>query len=417
LKQNYQRILPVILILGLSVFATIIISTGFTLIKGSRDFIADEGQSIDVRVASVIAGKLHKDGSLMSELLSLDIPTEAVNKIIAKLSKLFDLKQAQTGDEYKVYLTSADSVLAFEYKTKNNKKYRLNRVGGDFLDQIWDGHNEKRVEFAGAVVETDLWDALVQVLPDPNMFARIAEIYAGQIDLFTDTNPGDTFKIVFEGYYSDGDFVRCGDILGVEYILAGKPYRAFQYTDPDGYSDYYDEHGYSLRRAMLKSPLDYRCITSRFSYRRLHPILKTYRPHLGVDFAAAPGTPVVAAGDGTVIFRGRVHGFGNYLEIQHDFDMTTNYGHLQKFADGTMPGQRVVQGQIIGYVGSSGEATGPHLDYRVKRGGQYVNPLKMTLPAMPPVKAQYLSDYRSTVAQRVQILKRQVDTKVYVLNQ
>lgn len=401
----------------MSAFVTAIFSTGFSLIKGSRDFSQDEGQSIDVRVASVVTGKLEQNGSLMSNLLNLDIPTEAVNKITAKLSKLFDLKQTQAGDEYKVYLTSTDSVLAFEYKTADDKKYRLNQVGGDFLDQTWDGRNEKRVEFAGAVVDTDLWDALVQVLPDPNMFARIAEIYAGQIDLFTDTNPGDTFKIVFEGFYTDGNFIRCGDILAIEYVLAGKPYRAFQYTDTDGYSDYYDENGYSLRRAMLKSPLDYRCITSRFSYRRLHPILKTYRPHLGVDFAAAPGTPVVAAGSGTIIFRGRVHGFGNFIEIQHDFDMTTGYGHLQKFAANTMPGQRVVQGQVIGYVGSSGEATGPHLDYRVKRGGQYINPLKMTLPAMPPVKAQYLSDYRSTVAQRVQILKRQVDTKVYVLNQ
>lgn len=409
--------LPVVLVFGLSAFVTIVISGGFSLIKGNRQFNLEDGQPIDVRVASVVSGKLEQNGGLMSSMLNLDIPTEAVNRITSKLSKLFDLKQAQAGDEYKVYLTSTDSVLAFEYKTADDKKYRLNQVGGDFLDQTWDGHNEKRVEFAGTVVETDLWDALVQVLPDPNMFARIAEIYASQIDLFTDTDPGDTFKIVFEGYYTDGNFVRCGDILAVEYVLAGKPYRAFQYTDADGYSDYYDENGYSLRRAMLKSPLDYRSITSRFSYRRLHPILKTYRPHLGVDFAAAPGTPVVAAGSGTVIFRGRVHGFGNFIEIQHDFDMSTGYGHLQKFAKGTMPGERVAQGQVIGYVGSSGEATGPHLDYRVKRNGQYINPLKMTLPAMPPVKAAYLADYRSMVAQRVQILKRQVDTKVYVLNQ
>jgi murein DD-endopeptidase MepM/ murein hydrolase activator NlpD len=405
------------LIVGLSIFATALVSNGISLYKSAGEFSFDDSQSIDVRVASVLSGKLDQNGSLLTQLLSLDIPGNAVNRIASKLSKLFDLKQTRAGDEYKVYLTSADSVLAFEYKTADDKKYRLNQVGGDFLDQSWEGQNEKRVEIAGAVVETDLWDALVQVLPDPNMFARIAEIYASQIDLFTDTNPGDTFKIVFEGYYTDGNFVRCGDILAVEYILAGKPYRAFQYTDQAGYSDYYDENGYSLRRAMLKSPLDYRCITSRFSYRRLHPMLKTYRPHLGVDFAAAPGTPVVAAGSGTIIFHGRVSGFGNFVEIQHDFGMSTSYGHLQKFAVNTMPGQRVAQGQVIGYVGSTGEATGPHLDYRVKRNGQYINPLKMTLPAMPPVKAAYFSDYRSLVTQRIQILKRQVDTKVYVLNQ
>jgi murein DD-endopeptidase MepM/ murein hydrolase activator NlpD len=401
----------------LSIFAIALLVNGVPLLKAPGEYSLDNGQSIDVRVASVLTGKLEQNGALLAQLLRLDIPGKAVNRITNKLSKLFDLAKTRAGDEYKVFLTSADSVLAFEYITADDKKYRLNQVGGDFLDQSWEGQNEKRVEFASAVVETDLWDALVQVLPDPNMFARIAEIYASQIDLFTDTNPGDTFKIVFEGFYTDGNFVRCGDILAVEYVLAGAPYRAFQYADQSGYSDYYDENGYSLRRAMLKSPLDYRCITSRFSYRRLHPMLKVYRPHLGVDFAATPGTPVVAAGSGTIIFHGRVSGFGNFLEIEHDFGLATGYGHLQKFANGTMPGQRVIQGQVIGYVGSTGESTGPHLDYRVKRNGQYINPLKMTLPAMPPVKSIYFSDYRSLVAQRIQILRRQVDTKVYVLNQ
>jgi murein DD-endopeptidase MepM/ murein hydrolase activator NlpD len=377
----------------------------------------ETGQATDIRVASVLSGRLEQNGGLLAQLVNLDIPKDSIRRIAGRLSKLFNLSQSRAGDEYKVYLTSGDSVLAFEYMTTDAKKYRLNQVGGDFIDQTWDGQNEKRVEFAGALVETDLWDALVQVLPDPNMFSLIAEIYAGQIDLFTDTNPGDTFKLVFEAYYNNGDFVKFGDLLALEYVLAGRPYRAFLYTDPTGYSDYYDENGYSLRQAMLKSPLDYRYITSRFSYRRLHPRLKIYRPHLGVDYAAAPGTPVVAAGGGTIIFHGRAHGFGNFLEIEHDFGLTTCYGHLKGFASGTMPGQKVIQGQVIGYVGSTGEATGPHLDYRVKKDGQFINPLKMTLPAMPPVRPEYFGEFRAAAVQRLAILNRPVETKVYVLNQ
>jgi murein DD-endopeptidase MepM/ murein hydrolase activator NlpD len=410
----------VILALALAALAVSIMTSNPAIQPvNSKVQIADFGIASpkeDVRVSTVMSGSIHQNGSLLAELLTLKVPHHTVSRIISRLSKIFDLRQSLAGDEFKVYMSDRDSVLAFEYFTGAQKKYRLEKVGGDFIDEVWDGDTQKRVEFAKAVVETDLWDALVQILPDPDMFIKIAQIYAGQIDLFTDTKKGDTLKVVFEAYYKNDNFVKYGDILALEYVLAGVPYKAFQFTDPEGYTDYFDENGYSLRRAMLKSPLDYRCITSRFSFRRLHPILKVYRPHLGVDYAAARGTPVVAAGNGVIEYKGRLSGFGNYLEILHDFGLTTSYGHLRGFASGIEVGRRVMQGQIIGYVGSTGEATGPHLDYRVKKNGNYINPLKMTMPASPPVKAEYYIEFKNVVAGRMEIINGAADSKVYVLN-
>ena len=276
---------------------------------------------------------------------------------------------------------------------------------------------ERRMEFASTTVKTNLWDALVSVLPNPELVKRITDIYAWEIDFFTESRAGDVFKVVFESLYKDNEFVKCGDILASEYTLCGVPHRAFLYTDPDGYTDYYDENGYSLRRALLKSPLNYRRISSSYSQRRLHPIYMVYRPHLGIDYAASTGTPVVAAGDGIIKIKGWVNGFGNYVEIKHNFGLSTSYGHLSGFAKGIVEGRRVLQGQVIGYVGATGIATGPHLDYRVKKNNRFVNPLRMTVPASPPVKDEYMGDFKAIVAERMAELKRPVEKKLYVLNE
>lgn len=181
--------------------------------------------------------------------------------------------------------------------------------------------------------------------------------------------------------------------------------------------DYYDENGYSLRRALLKSPLNYRRISSSFSQKRLHPVLKTYRPHLGIDYAAETGTPVVAAGDGIVTVKDMVNGFGNCIEIEHGFGLTTGYGHLRDFAQGIAKGRRVRQGQVIGYVGMTGITTGPHLDYRVKKDGKYVNPLQMTVPASSPVKPEFMPAFQSVVAQYMLDFEKPIKRELYVMNQ
>ena len=326
------------------------------------------------------------------------------------------MTNSHPGDEYKLFLSPGDTVLAFEYVTHDLKKYRLERDGNDYVDIVTEVDLERRLEFVSAIIETNLWQSLINDIPEAELFTKITDIYAWEIDFLTESRVGDKFKMVYETFWKDSVFVKCGDILAAEYTLSGTPHRAFLFTDPDGYTDYYDENGYSLRRALLKSPLNYRRISSRFTTSRLHPVLKIHRPHLGVDYAAAKGTPVVAAGDGIVKLKDYVNGFGNYLEIEHEYGITTGYGHLDGFAKGIIEGRRVRQGQVIGYVGQTGMATGPHLDYRVKKDGHYANPLRMTVPASLPVRAEFLNGFRQLVAQRESFLERRVDPQLYVMN-
>jgi len=354
---------------------------------------------------------------LYTELLHQEVPEFAVAKITSKFSELFDLTNSHPGDEFRLFLTPGDSILAFEYITIDLKKYRLEKVDNKYTNQIITVDLNKKIEFVGGMIETSLWDAVVDQLPDIELFARITDIFAWEIDFLTESRTGDTFKMIYETLYKDDQFVKCGDILAVEYNLSGTRHQAFLYTDPDGYTDYYDENGYSLRRELLKSPLNYRRVSSGYSMSRLHPIFKIYRPHLGIDYAAPTGTPVVAAGDGKIKIKGWVNGFGNYIEIQHDFGISTGYGHLSKFAQGVVKNRRIRQGQVIGYVGETGIATGPHLDYRVRKDKKYVNPLKMTIPASLPVTMENMDDFLSIVSERQTILNRPIKPRLLVSNQ
>jgi murein DD-endopeptidase MepM/ murein hydrolase activator NlpD len=376
-----------------------------------------EPASEQIPIAEIYTGQLYKNSSLYTELLKQEVPETAVATITKRFSELFDLTNSHPGDEFKLFMSPGDTVVAFEYVTHDLKRYRLEKDGDRYIDKVTEVDLERREEFVGAVIETNLWDALIKQLPEADLFTKITDIYAWEIDFLTESRLGDKFKMVYEAFYKDGKFVKTGDILAAEYDLCGTPHRAFLYIDQQGYSDYYDENGYSLRRALLKSPLNYRRISSRYTQSRLHPVLKIYRPHLGVDYAAAVGTPVVAAGDGIIKVMDWVNGFGNYIEIEHECGLVTGYGHLNEFAKGIAKGRRVRQGQVIGYVGQTGVASGPHLDYRVKRDGHYINPLKMTIPASPPVKPEYLAEFASVVTERENELEQRIDSKLYVMNQ
>lgn len=213
----------------------------------------------------------------------------------------------------------------------------------------------------------------------------LAEIFAWDIDFNVDIREGDSFKVLFEEKHLDGSFARYGRILAAEITNRGRAFWAIYFEGSDGRTDYFDRDGRSLQKLFLKSPLKYTRISSRFTQRRLHPILKIYRPHLGVDYAAPTGTPVHAIGDGRVTFAGSKGGFGRYVEIRHNGVYTSSYGHLHRYAQGIRAGRYVRQGQVIGYVGSSGLATGPHLDFRLLKNGCFINPLTVNYPNADPV--------------------------------
>ena len=267
----------------------------------------------EIRIKEIHSGAISKNSNLYAELLNLELKQPIVADITVRLSRMFDLTRSQPGDNFKLFMSPDESVVAFEYITGNLKRYRLDRDGDDYIESISDVGLDMSVRTARGQVHTTLWDALLPELPDMSVFFDMIEIFGWEIDFLTEPRVGDSFHLIYEVYEKDSAFVKTGRILAVEYVLDDRPHRAFLFTDPTGYQDYYDEYGYSLRKALLKSPLNYRRISSRFSRKRFHPIYKIYRPHPGIDYAAPLGTPIVSSGDGYVIFKGEARGFGNYI--------------------------------------------------------------------------------------------------------
>ncbi len=252
---------------------------------------------------------------------------------------------------------------------------------------------EKRQAVAQNRIETSLFEAGADAeLSDP-LIMNLAGIFAWDIDFALEIRRGDSFSLLYEEVWQDGEHLRQGDILAAEFVNQGKVYRAVRFVAPDGKVDYYTPDGLNVRKAFLRAPLDFRRVSSNFNPNRLHPILKTRRPHKGVDYAANKGTPVKAAGDGTIILRGRNGGYGNCVIIQHGGNVTTLYAHLSKFAGGRKKGSRVRQGQIIGYVGATGLATAPHLHYEYRLNGVHRNPRTVSLPTAEPVPAKYRDEF------------------------
>jgi murein DD-endopeptidase MepM/ murein hydrolase activator NlpD len=229
-------------------------------------------------------------------------------------------------------------------------------------------------------LSTSLSEDLVKLGIGDACVAMFADIFAWDINFFVDPQKGDSFDIVVEKKYADGRFVGYGNILAARYVNNGKVYTALGLRKQGEIYNYFDNNGKSLQKQFLKAPLRFSHISSRFSFHRKHPILGIVRPHLGIDYAAPPGTPVYAAADGTVRFADFNAGFGRQIRIDHGGSYETYYGHLQAFAGGIRTGRRVMQGDCIGWVGQTGLATGPHLDYRMARGGGFVNPLTVSLP-------------------------------------
>jgi murein DD-endopeptidase MepM/ murein hydrolase activator NlpD len=243
-------------------------------------------------------------------------------------------------------------------------------------------------------IDNSLYEALDAQVPDEQLDGAdrqrlawdLADVYAWQVDFTRDIRPGDHFQVLMERLVSEEGEVRFGRILAAELRISGKDQPAFRFKDSQGSESFYDAEGNSLKRAFLRAPVQFRRISSNFSRGRYHPILNRVRAHQGTDYAADPGTPVMAAGNGTVSQAGRSGGYGNLIEVRHSNGITTRYGHLRGFAKGIRSGVRVSQGQVIGYVGSTGLATGPHLHYEFRVNGVAKDARRMDLGSGEPVK-------------------------------
>jgi murein DD-endopeptidase MepM/ murein hydrolase activator NlpD len=254
-------------------------------------------------------------------------------------------------------------------------------------------------------IENSLFEAAAEAdIPD-DVIMNLVGIFGWDIDFSLDIRRGDRFGIVYEELYRDDVKIRNGRILAAKFINNGKTYRAVHYTDPKGDSDYFSPDGKSMRKAFLRSPVEFSRISSRFSNKRWHPVLSRWRAHKGVDYAARRGTPVRAAGDGKIIHVGTKGGYGRLVVIRHGGRYTTAYGHLNGYARGARTGAKVKQGQVIGYVGSSGLATGPHLHYEFRVNGVHRNPLTVKLPEAKPVHSAYLSHFEENTRVYLSMLR------------
>lgn len=316
------------------------------------------------------------------------------------------------GDKIWLRMSAEGTLLALRRKLDETKTLTIARQGGadaDFHATLTEHPLERRIAHTTFVIQESLYHAAMKAGLDEKLIMELAGIFAWDIDFAHDLRSGDSFALVYRQYYNNGKKLRNGEILAAEFIHQGKHYRAVRYTDPSGRTGYYTPKGKSMRQAFLRTPVDFRRISSHFSKSRCHPILHVCRPHEGTDFAAAAGTPIQAAGDGVVEFAGRKGGYGNAVILQHGHGYSTLYGHMKRIGKGIRAGVRVAQGQIIGYVGQTGLATGPHLHYEFRVAGEPRDVLKVKLPDAEPIDERYLANFKATVLSRlsqIAVIKR-----------
>jgi len=325
------------------------------------------------------------------------VSLQMVDKIFNQSLTYFDFRRMNAGNSYALFL-SKDSVPSLKHFV-----YEINMT--DYItvsisDTIKVTVKKKQVvtidKEASCNIKSSLWKTIQQNNINPMLAIELSEIYAWTVDFFG-IEKGDYFKVIYSEDFVDGQSIGIHQVKAATFCHRKKIIYAFNFKQDSVY-EFFDENGQSLKKAFLKAPLKFSRISSRFSKARLHPILKIYRPHLGIDYAAPTGTPVHSIGEGHIIQKGwDPKGGGNYLKIAHNSVYTTVYMHLSGFAPGVSSGQHVSQGQLIGFVGKTGLASGPHLDFRVFKNGQAIDPLKIESPPVDPVKPQYIADFQKFI--------------------
>jgi len=359
----------------------------------NQDEVKADHENVNKPTTQVITGSIAKKSSLYLSLIETEAPQELVGNITRALHKVFDLKHSLPGDAYLLEYCPPDTLVNFEYEPPGRDKYLVQPQKGLLVASKVHKDLDRFLRYFRGRVEESLWNTLVEMGEDTSLILKLADIFAWEIDFLTDVRDGDEFELVIECLEEKGKFAFYGDILVARYSLQGSEHFGILYQNPEGHRDHYDLEGKSLRKTLLKSPLSYRRISSKYSPSRLHPILKIRRPHYGIDYAAKTGTPVVAAGDGQVTYKGWKGDYGKTVIIRHALGYQTYYGHLSRFARKLSKRASIKQGQVIGYVGNTGLSTGPHLDYRVKKDGKYIDPLKMDTPSVAPVQKEFMQDY------------------------
>jgi len=358
---------------------------------------------IPVDSFDVVRGQI-KSGEAVSQLFTeLGATPQIINQLNLVPQSVFDMRNVRAGNRYSAYYTF-DSVPKLEYVIYHHSL--VDHVVFHLKDSLhihpFQKDTRRETKLAEATITSSLWNAVADNHLNIALALELSDIYAWSIDFFG-LQPNDGFTAYYDELYVDSTSIGIGEIYAAKFIHCGKTYYAFNFEN-DEVSGFWDENGNSVRKAFLKAPLKFSRISSGFTYARKHPVYKTVRPHTGVDYAAPAGTPVMTIGDGVVIQKGWKGGGGNTVKIRHNSVYATAYLHLSKYGKGIAVGTKVQQGQIIGYVGSTGASTGAHLDFRVWKNNTPINPLTMESPSVEPIPQKYMAEFyqlRDSLIQKI----------------
>ncbi len=302
------------------------------------------------------------------------------------------------GDAIKVSHTTGGEIKELSRKVSETQTLKVVREDAGFAAEMISNPVETRVRTATATIDSSLFQAAEASTISDAVAMKLANVFAWDIDFALDIRGGDHFTVEYEQIYQNGRYLRDGEVLAAEFFNTGKIYRAVRFTPEGGSPSYFTPDGKPLRKAFLRAPVDFTRVSSVFQTNRMHPILNRIRGHMGTDYAAPTGTPIHAAGDGRVSFEGTRGGYGNAVMLLHSNSVSTLYGHMSRFARNIRVGSHVNQGDVIGYVGMTGLATGPHLHYEYLMNGVHMNPQTVRLPGAEPLRAEAMSKFQSAAA-------------------
>jgi len=325
-------------------------------------------------------------------------------ELVKNLKKLVAINKIRPGDKlYLSFFQNSLKELTFSSSPEKRYIFFITPFGIKSLIQTIPCH--VFLASAKGEITTNLYLSALSHNINPQLILELADIFCWDINFFTDLRPGDKYQFIYEKIYVNGQFSRYGRILAAKFVNQGRCFEAYYFETSPGKGSYYDSKGRPLQKAFLKAPLRYKRISSGFSYHRRHPILGIVRPHLGIDYAAPTGTPVESIADGKIVYIGWKGDYGKFIKIRHNHRYSSTYGHLSRFAKGLKRGSWVKQGQVIGYVGMTGLATGPHLDFRFLVGNRFINYLKFSPPPASPLPKRLYLSFKKQIAYYQKLLE------------
>ena len=344
----------------------------------------------------VVEDTIQRNRTLVATLVDYDVPAVIANEVADLIKPVFDVRKLRFGNSFRLEKESDGTLTTFEYKIDDESVLKVRKGNDAYEAKVEKLDLETRETTINAEIHSSLWEALDNLPRREYLATELAEMFQWQVDFSTEVQVGDQIRLVVDESLHDGNFVKYGKIRAAELVNAGRRYRGFLFN-----GSYYDEKGVSLKRAILASPLKFTPrISSGFTSRRMHPILGTERAHLATDYAAPAGSPVVAVANGTVIFAGWDAGYGNLVRIKHASGLTSGYAHLSKIGPGVRTGRAIKQSELVGLVGQTGLATGPHLHFMMTKNGTPINPvpaLKKGEPA-PPIDGKLKAEFAQSAA-------------------